>query len=716
MRISPTLIALVLVSNSFLFGADNGPAAALEPSALTANKADGTSAAADKMTELKGITPSEADVDSLMDSVGQSFSGAGGIYEKMKKRSAEDYAKSQQQATNDSTKGSNDVASGSWSGSGIYAGFSLTNNTSIGIGTSNAPRERIYFNRYRDPATISNPTLRSLQTGLNNINKVGSSLAQGVNGFADKVRKSNNYFAKALQCSGFDWGASFNFLIDLEALKEYVLGLAETIAAAAPMALLGAFSPQLAELVKHLKMMVNFQLSAEKVSCESMQNSLQDGMSREMWGSGYQDCMNQNKKLGVGEASKICGDKKTGYLVDALGDKKPATSTETTEGKAKNSIPSPQAANKQASGGSTAAPSEDNESSDDANDELIDDQMEDTRDAADARRGTPPVGSAAEEAKKISDIEKTGRTGGNALTNWAAKDQGLANSLWSNTLGTFKMAGSCSVEAGPWKADFVTSSASTASVKAQDVLIVAVNDHWHWLNGGTGGNASDTSNETGASITSIAQSYNQLRKLTWRSRLIFGGNSDVNGSKDYGIQAAILILSECKIDTHGETVYQSEKLKINDKSMDCLAALLYAYNRDIGRGDSGQAVASNLRTQYGFFETVLAMAELEVWSYIYHIWSSENKPKIQKMINDIKSSNKSGMQGTIDNLTARMNEMEKTYYNGLKERVNIISKHIFKINGYVLGSSTGNYSTLGTASKSQNSSAGSSDSLIGIGQ
>ena len=92
-------------------------------------------------------------------------------------------------------------------------------------------------------------------------------------------------------CGGFDWSAQFTSMFRTEVLVDYVKNLGEGVVAAAPMALLGAFAPQLAEIVKWLKLTVGFDLSSVKADCAAIEQNLTHGIRSAAWSEAYADCM-----------------------------------------------------------------------------------------------------------------------------------------------------------------------------------------------------------------------------------------------------------------------------------------------------------------------------------------------------------------------------------------------------------------------------------------
>lgn len=121
----------------------------------------------------------------------------------------------------------------------------------------------------------------------------------------EKMKRTSNWLNKHT-CGGFDFGAQFNFLFKLEVLKEYVKQLGEGVVAAAPMALLGAFSPQLAEAVKHLKVIAGMDLSQVKLDCNQIQGALTGGLVKAGWSTNYAKCMHDNKDTGVTNTVQMC--------------------------------------------------------------------------------------------------------------------------------------------------------------------------------------------------------------------------------------------------------------------------------------------------------------------------------------------------------------------------------------------------------------------------
>lgn len=118
-------------------------------------------------------------------------------------------------------------------------------------------------------------------------------IGQGKNHLASldgRMQRATKWLNKHT-CGGFDWTAQFTSMFRREVLVDYVKSLGEGVVAAAPMALLGAFAPQLAEIVKWLKLTVGFDLTAVKADCNSMQQTLTHGIRSAAWSETYADCM-----------------------------------------------------------------------------------------------------------------------------------------------------------------------------------------------------------------------------------------------------------------------------------------------------------------------------------------------------------------------------------------------------------------------------------------
>lgn len=121
-------------------------------------------------------------------------------------------------------------------------------------------------------------------------------------------------------CGGFNWTAQFQQAFRTDALVEYLKSLPEGVAAALPMALIGAFSPQLAEIVKHLKLIAGFDISATKADCHAIENALTTGMRKDTWATGYSDCLQRNKAQGVRVSMEQCKSSNASAAQNSEGD------------------------------------------------------------------------------------------------------------------------------------------------------------------------------------------------------------------------------------------------------------------------------------------------------------------------------------------------------------------------------------------------------------
>ncbi|MFW5828774.1 MAG: hypothetical protein ACOCXA_00805 [Planctomycetota bacterium] len=133
--------------------------------------------------------------------------------------------------------------------------------------------------------------------------KSGKNMLQGVQ---DKLDKAKNTLEKIFPCSSFDWVTNFSTLFNLEALQNYAQGLMSETAAAMPMALLQAISPNLAEIMKHLKVITSFDLSANKMDCNDLQQVLTPAFGGLLRGPGYSNCMAGYKDADIGVANRQC--------------------------------------------------------------------------------------------------------------------------------------------------------------------------------------------------------------------------------------------------------------------------------------------------------------------------------------------------------------------------------------------------------------------------
>jgi hypothetical protein len=142
--------------------------------------------------------------------------------------------------------------------------------------------------------------------------KDGKNMLQGVQ---DKLDRAKETMEKIFPCSDFDWIANFSKMFNIQALKNYVKDLASGVAAAAPMALLQAFSPNLAEIVKHFKVIASFDLSANKMDCNQLQQTLTPAFGGLLRGPGYSECLNVEQAGGASmtEANKLCAGKNSAF-------------------------------------------------------------------------------------------------------------------------------------------------------------------------------------------------------------------------------------------------------------------------------------------------------------------------------------------------------------------------------------------------------------------
>ncbi|MBA3846267.1 MAG: hypothetical protein H0X45_06450 [Planctomycetes bacterium] len=122
----------------------------------------------------------------------------------------------------------------------------------------------------------------------------------------NKTLKRASKWMNKHTCGGFNWTAQFKQAFRTDALLEYLESLPEGVAAALPMALIGAFSPQLAEIVKHLKLIAGFDVSATKADCHAIENALTTGMRKDTWATGYSECLDRYKSQKVQDAMRNC--------------------------------------------------------------------------------------------------------------------------------------------------------------------------------------------------------------------------------------------------------------------------------------------------------------------------------------------------------------------------------------------------------------------------
>jgi hypothetical protein len=114
-------------------------------------------------------------------------------------------------------------------------------------------------------------------------------------------------------CGSFDWGTEFTALFNRETLSNMLKNLQEGVIAAAPMAIIQALSPELANIIQHLKAMASAALAVSRGDCSAIQGMMTDNLSKMFNGPKYAACMENAANSGMSsqDANRICADQRS---------------------------------------------------------------------------------------------------------------------------------------------------------------------------------------------------------------------------------------------------------------------------------------------------------------------------------------------------------------------------------------------------------------------
>lgn len=155
-------------------------------------------------------------------------------------------------------------------------------------------------------------------TSTSNQGKISSAVAKEKDGYyyqssgLDFNVPANTTVAQAsakanlsLGCSGFDFNASFLKQFSVEALKTDVTSQAQQLLGAAPLLLLDYASPTLADMLKHFQAIVNGKLGLAVMSCQDIENAVDDKFDK-MRKESEKQCIDDNSGMGVTAAVAYC--------------------------------------------------------------------------------------------------------------------------------------------------------------------------------------------------------------------------------------------------------------------------------------------------------------------------------------------------------------------------------------------------------------------------
>jgi hypothetical protein len=450
-----------------------------------------------------------------------------------------------------------------------------------------------------------------------------------------KMRRSAAWLNKHT-CGGFDWTSQFNYMFKTEVLKEYLKQLGEGVIAAAPMALLGAFSPQLAEIVKHLKLIASMDLSATKMDCQAIQGALTSGTQKAMWGDAYSACLNEKKNSGISQATKDCQSALTTSVTKTDGSKtNPQTSeaASTAAGWLTNSYSASQdwLSTTQPPGGTDAA----------------------GQVAANAAGTAAGNGGATGNEKAGMQGVSDAAEGGSAanVKNTLGNNMGAAvGDLAHSLFGSVRLQGTGALELGRKSYKLFDLKIQGWSAMLHDNLTEQLLEHWEFLTAGT------------PDFDLINSSYGNLRIWTWQSR-----------GADFGVQPWLNPFF------NGEppSVAMEDLAELIDNhTMDACAYILkltrfYKHN---------DAVLYKVYNEYGIEKFITALAQYECYLYVYKVM----KDKAAELNRLAQQKPQSGVDVSAvgDAAIKQFNEAMDDLKKGLLAKQRQVLSHLRHINGF----------------------------------
>ena len=457
----------------------------------------------------------------------------------------------------------------------------------------------------------------------------------------DKMQRAAGWLNKHT-CGGFDWASQFDYLFKAQVLKEYLTNLGEGVIAAAPMALLGAFSPQLAEIVKHLKLIASFNLSASKMDCQTIQNTLTTGMQKQMWAESYGNCMSQQAGSGLDNVVMQCQDPNNLAVTTPDGSQTDPITSAVNGNQASWVSPSysyTQSYLDEVNPGSVAASG-----------------SQDLSGAA-AAGGDGSVGGDEQQALQgIADAGGAGSgsstSGSGGIVSDLGNDMsGATRELAETLFGSVRIQGSGALELGRKSYSLFDLKVQAHAARLRDRLAAQLLDHYTLITAPP------------VDPTQLQASYGYLRLWTWQSR---GAN--------YGVQpwlnASII---------HGRALsFPHEVLaeRIDDHTMDAAAYLLnlsaaYAQN---------EAVHAAINRDYDIEAWVTALSQLECYLYAYKVLSEQ-----AQAITSLVQSQPASQADTVElgkQVLAQLDPAMEDLRSSVLSKMAVVLAHLAPINAY----------------------------------
>ncbi|MCX8013548.1 MAG: conjugal transfer protein TraH [Rectinema sp.] len=158
----------------------------------------------------------------------------------------------------------------------------------------------IHGSFYVDPKpTNLRPTI-SLGPLQNMASDINSKIQRQVDEAKDKFTQIANEVGLG-GCGEFEMFAEFQALFQEDVLEDFLENLGEGVLAAAPMAILTAMSPEIANIIQHLKAMAGMALQIAKGDCSMIQGILTDELTKWFNGKEWEECMTNARSAGLSQ-------------------------------------------------------------------------------------------------------------------------------------------------------------------------------------------------------------------------------------------------------------------------------------------------------------------------------------------------------------------------------------------------------------------------------
>jgi len=446
------------------------------------------------------------------------------------------------------------------------------------------------------------------------------------------------HWANKHTCGGFDWAAQFDFLFKAQILREYLTNLGEGVIAAAPMALLGAFSPQLAEIVKHLKLIAGMDLSASKMDCQAIQNALTTGVQKQMWGDSYSQCLSNNQNSGLDQAVQSCQDTSTQQSVELPdGDSMQTVSSQTAAQSSSSWSGDEQSVSHSyidsvfggGSGATDAGAAVDSGSAAAAGSGTF------SGDSQAAAQGVADAGS--------SDPSVVGMLGNDL----GGATQELAETLW----GSVRFQGTGALELGRQSFQLFDTTLKTHAARLRDQIQAQLLDHYGYI----------TSPSPDA--VSLRQSYQDLKLWTWQSR-----------GADQGVQPWLNTFFTAGLLPSLPPAVLNQR--ITDHTMDCCAYLLTLSVE----AAANPGVHYTINRIYDIDAWVTALSQLECYLFVYRDLFDKYQ-ELLELTRDLPAS-EVDIQPMADAARAQFSASMSACQQALLDRMQVVLSHLREINDF----------------------------------